>query len=172
MGKSKRNPIRYVGMDIHKEMVASCIVDERGKVVQRQRCRCTREELEQFGRRYLQPSDKIALEATTNTWEIVGILKAFVTEVVVSNPLKTKAIAEAKIKTDKVDAEVLAQRYRKGFTAWRHRCYESGAPAIRGCPAAGSTPTRRLPAVRRERRSDRGSNQSASMRFRGPSTNA
>lgn len=53
MGKSKRNPIRYVGMDIHKEMVASCIVDERGKVVQRQRCRCTREELEQFGRRYL-----------------------------------------------------------------------------------------------------------------------
>jgi transposase len=32
--------------------------------------------------------------------------------VVVSNPLKTKAIAEAKIKTDKVDAEVLAQLLR------------------------------------------------------------
>jgi transposase len=102
-------------MDIHKEMAVSCIVDEQGKVVQRHRCRCTREELEQFGRRYLQPEDKVAVEATTNTWEVVSILKTFVTEVVVSNPLKTKAIAEAKIKTDKVDAEVLAQLLRCDF---------------------------------------------------------
>jgi transposase len=29
--------------------------------------------------------------------------------VVVSNPAKTRAIAEAKVKTDKVDAEILAQ---------------------------------------------------------------
>jgi transposase len=102
-------------MDIHKEMVASCIIDEQGKVVQRQRCRCTREELEQFGRRSLQPSDKVVLEATTHTWEVVGILKSVVAEVVVSNPSKTKAIAEAKIKTDKVDAEVLAQLLRCDF---------------------------------------------------------
>jgi len=102
-------------MDIHKEMAVSCIVDEKGKVVQRQRCRCTREELEQFCRRYFQPSDKVALEATTNTWAVVEILKPFVAEVVVSNPLKTKAIAEAKIKTDKVDAEVLAQLLRCDF---------------------------------------------------------
>ena len=33
-------------------------------------------------------------------------------QIVVGNPLKTKAIAEAKIKTDKVDAEVLAQLLR------------------------------------------------------------
>src|SRR4029453_8940037 len=112
MGKRGVKPVRYVGMDIHKEVAVSCIVDETGKVVQRQRCRWTRAELEQFGRRYLQPSDKVALEATTNTWEVVGILKPFVAEVVVSNPLKTKASAEAKIKTDKVDAEVLAQLLR------------------------------------------------------------
>jgi len=115
MGKRGKNSVRYVGMDIHKEMAVSCIVDEKGKVVQRHRCRCTREELEQFGRRYLQAEDKVAVEATTNTWEVVGILKSFITEVVVSNPLKTKAIAEAKIKTDKVDAEVLAQLLRCDF---------------------------------------------------------
>jgi len=45
----------------------------------------------------------------------VAILKPFVAEVGVSNPLKTKAIAEAKIKTDKVDAEVLAQLLRCDF---------------------------------------------------------
>jgi transposase len=37
------------------------------------------------------------------------VLKPFVAEVVVSNPLRTKAIPEAKLKTDKVDALVLAQ---------------------------------------------------------------
>src|SRR5262245_16208951 len=115
MGKSVGKPVRYVGMDIHKEMAVSCIVDEQGKIVQRHRCRCTRAELEQFGRRSLQPSDKVALEATINTWAVVEILTPFVAEVVVSNPLKTKAIAEAKIKTDKVDAEVLAQLLRCDF---------------------------------------------------------
>jgi transposase len=44
-----------------------------------------------------------------------GSPQAVVAEVVVSNPLKTKAIAEAKIKTDKVDAEVLAQLLRCDF---------------------------------------------------------
>ena len=78
MGKKRKPPIRYVGLDIHKEMAVSCIVDEKGNVVQRQRCRCTRDALEQFGHRYLHPSDKVALEATTNTWEVVGIVKAFV----------------------------------------------------------------------------------------------
>jgi transposase len=91
MGKRVVKPVRYVGMDIHKEVAVSCIVDETGKVVQRQRCRCTRAELEQFGRRYLQPSDKVALEATTNTWEVVGILKPFVAEVVVSNPVEDQS---------------------------------------------------------------------------------
>jgi len=71
--------------------------------------------LEEFSRRYLQPTDRVALEATTNTWAVVNVLKPFVAEVVVSNPLKTKAIAEAKIKTDKVDAEVLAQLLRCDF---------------------------------------------------------
>jgi transposase len=41
-----------------------------------------------------------------------AILRPSVAAVVVSNPLKTKAIAEAKVKTDKVDAEILAQLLR------------------------------------------------------------
>jgi Transposase len=37
------------------------------------------------------------------------LIEPRVARVVVSNPQKTRAIAEAKVKTDKVDAEVLAQ---------------------------------------------------------------
>ena len=57
----------------------------------------------------------MALEATTNTWAVVGVLRPHVGEVVVSNPLQTKAIAQAKVKTDKVDALILAQLLRCDF---------------------------------------------------------
>jgi len=69
-------------------------------------------ELSAFAHEHLQPEDHVALEATTNTWAIVAKLKPLVKEVVVSNPLQTKAIAQAKVKTDKVDALVLAQLLR------------------------------------------------------------
>jgi transposase len=39
----------------------------------------------------------------------VRLLQGKVARIVVSNPQKTRAIAEAKVKTDKVDAEILAQ---------------------------------------------------------------
>jgi transposase len=48
------------------------------------------------------------LEATGNTEAIARLLEQQVSRVVVSNPHKTRAIAEAKVKTDKVDAAVLA----------------------------------------------------------------
>src|SRR3954466_6723024 len=57
----------------------------------------------------LAPSDEVALEATGNTNAIVRALRGRVARVVVSNPHKTRAIAESRVKTDKVDAEILAQ---------------------------------------------------------------
>jgi transposase len=107
--------LHYVGLDVHKHVVVACILDARGQVRTRHRFPCTRPGLERFARQHLRPTDKVALEATTNTWEVVTLLKPLVAEVVVSNPLRTKAIAEAKIKTDKVDAMVLAQLLRCEF---------------------------------------------------------
>src|SRR6185312_9752170 len=57
----------------------------------------------------LGPEDEVAIEVTCNTQAIVRLIEPHVARVVVSNPQKTRAIAEAKVKTDKVDAEVLAQ---------------------------------------------------------------
>jgi transposase len=57
----------------------------------------------------LAATDEVALEATCNTRAIAKLLESRVTQVVVSNPQTTRAIAEAKVKTDKVDAQVLAQ---------------------------------------------------------------
>ena len=63
----------------------------------------------------LGPHDEVALEATGNTWAIATVLASRAGRVVVSNPVKTRAIAEAKVKTDKVDAAILAQLLAADF---------------------------------------------------------
>jgi transposase len=63
----------------------------------------------------LEPSDEVVLEATTNSDAIATMLRPLVARVVVSNPRKTRAIAEAKVKTDKVDARILAQLLAADF---------------------------------------------------------
>jgi transposase len=105
---------RHVGLDVHKAFAQVCILAE-GETTQQMRVPCTREQLELFAKFDLRPSDRVALEATTNTWAVVRAIEPYVAEVVVSNPLKTKAIAAAKVKTDKVDASVLARLLRSDF---------------------------------------------------------
>jgi hypothetical protein len=95
----------YVGLDVHKQLIEACTLDATGRVVWRGRTGCLRDELENFARTRLEKTDRVALEATTSTWSVVAILRPHVAAVVVSNPLKTRAGAEAKVKTDKVDAE-------------------------------------------------------------------
>ena len=67
-----------------------------------------------FGRS-LRADDEVVLEATGNTATIVRLLTPFVARVVIANPLQVKAIAHARVKTDKVDAKILAQLHAAGF---------------------------------------------------------
>jgi transposase len=111
---------RYVGWDLHKRESEVAIIDESGALVARRRIASTREAIERFARKELRSDDRLALEATMHTLA-VDVLSPFVHEVVVSNPMRTKAIASAKFKTDKVDALVLAQLLRCDFlpAVWR-----------------------------------------------------
>lgn len=113
--------VRYVGLDVHKQVVEACFLDEHGAVLQRRRFALDAPALEQFARDHLLPTDRVALEATTNTWAVVRSLQPWVSEVAVGNPLKIKHIAEAHVKTDKIDAEVLAQLLRCNYfpRVWR-----------------------------------------------------
>ena len=129
---------RSVGLDVHKSIVQSAIVDRKGQKVAGDRFSCSRETLKLYAQRTLRPTDRVALEATTNTWGIVAVLRPFVKEVVVSNPLRTKAIASAKVKTDKVDALVLAQLLRCDYLplVWQPPDDVQAARAITGRRAA------------------------------------
>src|SRR5436190_3578076 len=98
---------RCFGLDVHREF-AQVAIWQDGLVRQAGQIAMTAEALKVFADS-LAPSDEVALEATGNTHAIVRLLRGRVARVVVSNPQKTRAIAEAKVKTDKVDAEILAQ---------------------------------------------------------------
>lgn len=107
--------MHYVGLDVHKRNIVAAFVDEGGKVVRRCEIGCTRGAITAFATRQLSAEDFVALEATTNTWAVVDLIEPHVAKVVVSNPMQTKAIANAKLKTDKVDSEILAQLLRTDF---------------------------------------------------------
>jgi transposase len=107
--------IRYVGLDVHKRVVEACLVGAAGQIVLRERFALSRQTLKLFATKILRPGDQVALEATTNCWAVSDVLRPHVARVVVSNPMATKAIAQAKVKTDKVDAHVLGQLLRCDF---------------------------------------------------------
>jgi len=105
---------RYVGLDVQKRFIEVCILDAAGKSIFRGNSSCFRDELAKLAKTHFKRTDRGALEAT-NTWPVADIIRPFVAVIVVGNPLKTKAIAEAYVKTDKVDAKVLAHLLRCNY---------------------------------------------------------
>jgi transposase len=111
--------LRYVGLDVHKvwTQVARHLPDG---TIQRERVATSPALLKQFAQT-LGPQDVVALESTTNAMPIARLLKRRAGQVLISNPMKTHLIAKSHVKTDKVDADVLAQLAKSGFlpTVWQ-----------------------------------------------------
>jgi len=105
--------MRIIGMDIHR-VFAEAVVLEDGEIKRLGRIGMTRDHLEDFARTLL-PTDHVVVEATGNATAVTEILAPHVARVAVANPLQVHLIAKAKIKTDAIDARVLAQLYGAGF---------------------------------------------------------
>lgn len=100
-------------MDVHRSFAQVAVLD-RGKVIEEFRVELDYDAVVAFGQK-LRKDDEVILEATGNTAAIVRLLTPFVAKVVIANPLQVKAIAHARVKTDKVDAKILAQLHAAGF---------------------------------------------------------
>jgi transposase len=105
--------VRYIGMDVHREFAQLAVLED-GLVRDEGKIGVTPEALRAWAGG-LRSDDQVALEATGNSDAIANLLMPLVGRVVVSNPSKTRAIAEAKVKTDKVDARILAQLLAADF---------------------------------------------------------
>src|SRR5436190_460377 len=97
---------RVIGMDIHRTF-AEVVFWEEGRLRPAGRVSMTRSGLEGFGRG-LGKEDEVVIEATGNAMAVVRTLSPYVARVIVANTLQVKAIAHAHVKTDKIDAGVLA----------------------------------------------------------------
>jgi len=106
---------RYFGIDLAKRESQVAVLDADGIQVETKRFATTRENFLAIAAE-LRESDVAALEVTTNSTSIARLIRGnSQARVIVSNPIKTKTIAQAKIKTDKIDARVLAELARVGY---------------------------------------------------------
>lgn len=101
----------YAGLDVHKRTTHVTVVDEYGGIVRQEQVNSTAEGLRKALGRYRRPV-KAVLEASYNWGLIHDWLDEIADEVVLAHPTKVRAIAEARIKTDKIDSETLAQLLR------------------------------------------------------------
>ena len=98
--------MRFIGLDVGRDFAHVAVVDGGGTA--RRLPRIAMDDFRRFATT-LGPDDAVALEASTNTWALADLLGRHAGRVVVSNPLRTKAIASAKRKTDDIDAATLAE---------------------------------------------------------------
>jgi len=102
----------YVGVDNHKKFSYLSVMDEKGVVVKEGKVVNTKEAVNKFlGKEYTNDTSAV-LEAGRNWTVMYDWLEEELDEVKLAHPLKVKAIAEAKIKTDKIDAKTLAHLLR------------------------------------------------------------
>jgi len=97
---------RCIGLDVHLDFIEIAICEE-GKVYAAGRVPSTPEGLKTLADSLL-PTDRVALEVTGSSWEIVRLLEPHVSKVIVVSPGDT-GISQARAKTDRLDARTLAR---------------------------------------------------------------
>jgi transposase len=102
---------RYIAIDIHKHYLMIGGIDAHKRIVLQPR-RVELARWPQWAQANLLSTDAVVIEATTNAWAIYDLVVTLVGRAVVVHPAKVKLIAEARVKTDKVDVLTLAQLLR------------------------------------------------------------
>jgi transposase len=102
---------RGIGLDLHRDFCEVAICED-GVVRSAGRVEMAPEGLEALAAS-LEPTDRVALEVSGGAWEVARILEPHVERVVVVSPDDT-GIAQARTKTDRLDARTLATLLWRG----------------------------------------------------------
>lgn len=97
---------RSIGLDVHRDFCEIAVADG-GRARSAGRVETTPSRLRVLAMS-LQPDDRVVLEATGNALAIARILQPHCKEVVIAHARHVRAISHARVKTDKIDARVLA----------------------------------------------------------------
>jgi transposase len=105
--------MRVIGMDIHRTF-AEAVMIHGDRLMRLGRINMSRDHLAAFAAK-LTSEDHIVIEATGNAHAVAEAVAPFVGRVIIANPRQVHLIAKARIKTDVIDATVLARLYASGF---------------------------------------------------------
>lgn len=106
----------YLGVDLHKKSCWVTAMNGEGRVVDSRRVSTERGELLAYFGRVEKPA-ALAVEATFNWYYFLDLIEPLGLELHLVHPWKTRAIASARIKHDKLDSRILAELLRTGFLA-------------------------------------------------------
>lgn len=101
----------FVGIDLHKFFFVYYAEDSSGKEFAKGKLDNTPESVEELIKLF-KTSPKVVIEAGANWMWLVKALNEKGCQVTLAHPLKVKAIASARIKTDKIDAKTLCHLLR------------------------------------------------------------
>lgn len=107
----------YLGCDIHRDYTTLSCVNENGDIITTNNVANNREGIVQFLKHFPEEEFSVVLEAGLNWGMVYDLFESFgqVKCIALAHPPKVKAIASAKIKTDKIDAQILARLLRVGL---------------------------------------------------------
>jgi transposase len=115
----------FVGLDLHKDYSEYAVMDITGSVLRQGRVKNSLEKMREFSESI--PARSSLVIESSSTWYWAHRLLSERHDVILSNPIKNKAIASAKVKTDKIDSLMLATLLRGGFVA---ECYVPSSETI------------------------------------------
>jgi len=104
-----------IGLDIHKKNTQACVKDENGKVIVNERFLSEVVAMNAFLDRLGSIEAKVVMEATGFYQYIYETIEARGYDVVLAHPLKLKALTAGRAKTDRNDAEMLAELEDEGL---------------------------------------------------------
>ena len=100
--------MNHIGVDLHKKIITACVMDDQLTVRSRKTLQCDApDQIVDFFRQS-QPC-RAVVEATASYHRFVALVEPLVEEVVLANPNKLRVIAESTKKTDRLDAQTLAE---------------------------------------------------------------
>lgn len=113
--------MEYLGIDVHKSECVACAVDDDGAIRREFRFRTSPAELTRRLEKYA--GSRVLLEASTESEWVARHLESLKLEVVVANPnyALMYAARQQKVKTDRADAQALAQACRLKLYKPAHR---------------------------------------------------
>ena len=111
----------YSGIDLHRRSIVVCTVDDSGNIIARRTLRTLPELIMTYFQQWPTESHRAVVESTTGWYWLCDLLRSLGVIIVLAHAKYLKAISYAKVKTDAVDAETLAQLLRMGYIPEAHQ---------------------------------------------------